>query len=1760
RLAQIFHDSSEQHASAVYEIRGADGVRLVRGSTTSPNVVRLLSLEFFGENDASYWAHAQVEDGQVLLVGTADSIVMSPIFLTKGDTVAYGVPRNLSATSIEIAGEGDRRVDAAVMFWDGEAFSVGPRGRSVSGLERTPDEKAVQYTLRQRYFRHAVNTFVFTEKPQWFDLEGTDEWAYGGPHEDGFTVFVDHEAGETYETVRDLHLDPDGDQLLYQGRKDKQWYLVMESRAAGNEETSTLGPYKDLDRRFRHHAKTNHAYGLAKTDNGNRLIVGQDGNKASQSDEFERISIARFETLTDPVATAKSDDGSRVLIGVNAGTAYASISRLSAANEDATVAYIGANDAGERVVLGTDAQRQFDKVSFYQLSTPSERPVYVGEANEQFFAMHEGQASSALGRFSFLRTRSQDRTYWQAEQGESEVVGFNTAAGKPFDRILRVGITPTERAESPDAPPPVSKHTVWYDGQRGEQFHRTIETNESPAHDALGAVLMTRETFDIVYAARNSSLETTTEQDGEETKTVETVKLKDIVTRNGVVVGTFARSMAADSKGRRYLGNSTTELPRPQGINETDHAFYTAISDKGLHVGFNERVDGPFADVTELKPRPTKTDVAYFAQKGETWAVQEGAARGTELDRMVGRLGFTPDGLQVLYSGKKADTSYTFVGSEQYLSVRDMKLNRNRDLLVYRGEREDGWRQVVAGTHSNPFESIGNASFTDDGYGVYASATAANDAVSFLLKRHDTDFSSEGTWTRTGSMDEYHNPVFSGTLKRDPDTNNYVIAAEGGDLHDLRSLTSVDETPVFVAMTRNKKVTRGWLVESVADGQLVLKGGPDAEALERMQTGWRAEAAHLLPLYSPYAYSARDGKNNGMVYESHHYERWNPLGFTEHDRFHAIGRKADDDRFVIAKVRTEPFHRITDLIWNPAKPEDDKVALAIRTDADSNGYVLTSASAETRSLGLADSAFGASWTEPHVADGINTLVWSGNQTGVAFKAVDERRYDAVRDVVVSPESGDISYIGTRNALVSVYALGTHGPWYNAIRLYGVHERSGTVSYVGDHVYARDGDPVRIMGESERHLSRVHVGDQLGPFADDIKHLFGGAAIDDTVWSEKIDGYWTLKRGLKDISKSYRDIAWAHRVVEDAERDEASFHFLGRTDNEWVEVHDGREGTRVDAIVEGPSVSAVPEELTKVAKDQGGGSDATVLVDGDGRFDYRGLVGSKHVFVRKGTKHAPVQRVGTTWYLNGDAHVAYRGHQGDDGVALVVDGNVSPLYASFEEPTYAEPSDQIYTIATLKDDASDEGDCEETPVCGEPPYEPTMAILIGAKESVRTSGVSNVEAGEHGLGLMAEVEDGWRIWVNGGMGPAMEAVASPSPLYGESVAKSRYVGQYGDDVYVMSTKKITRPLDRVTRLDRVGQADKRFRYDDSDFVYQGNVGHVSQLYVADRLVGEAEDIQSSVYEFDKDLIFSQVDANAAEEVGGAAFYESIDAEPAFGGHILALTRDGHTQIDAGRTKLPHRTVIWDVKLTEVDLTRLGREVKGFEVSWVSGILDRDKGTVDVYLEQAIVRPRSGQLEVYRDLMSSPSPRIGEQENGYDVKTDALFEEPPVEVTRRTVDDTRRTVEVQKKKLDTEVAENAGVLGALSGSGELDYVIGSLNLSSELAGGIGGLIGAKGDQMGSGGLGARGSGLSGGGTAAGLGGLGTKGRGSGKSGYGSGGGNFGAKGGGGIGRIGGDPIILGALDKSLIDAVIKKHMNQIRYCYQRELTNNPGLSGK
>jgi TonB family protein len=128
----------------------------------------------------------------------------------------------------------------------------------------------------------------------------------------------------------------------------------------------------------------------------------------------------------------------------------------------------------------------------------------------------------------------------------------------------------------------------------------------------------------------------------------------------------------------------------------------------------------------------------------------------------------------------------------------------------------------------------------------------------------------------------------------------------------------------------------------------------------------------------------------------------------------------------------------------------------------------------------------------------------------------------------------------------------------------------------------------------------------------------------------------------------------------------------------------------------------------------------------------------------------------------------------------------------------------------------------------------------------------------------------------------------------------------------------------------------------------------------------------------------------------------------------------------------------------------------------------------------------------------------------------------------------------------------------------YLFGSGGLGGELKGALGGVTGAEiGDATGLGGLGTRGTGPGGGGlsmNSVGLGALGTHGRGGGQGGYGEGIGGLGKKAERDINISAGSPIIMGSLDKEIIRRVIKEHIAQIRYCYEKELVRNPGLFGK
>lgn len=104
----------------------------------------------------------------------------------------------------------------------------------------------------------------------------------------------------------------------------------------------------------------------------------------------------------------------------------------------------------------------------------------------------------------------------------------------------------------------------------------------------------------------------------------------------------------------------------------------------------------------------------------------------------------------------------------------------------------------------------------------------------------------------------------------------------------------------------------------------------------------------------------------------------------------------------------------------------------------------------------------------------------------------------------------------------------------------------------------------------------------------------------------------------------------------------------------------------------------------------------------------------------------------------------------------------------------------------------------------------------------------------------------------------------------------------------------------------------------------------------------------------------------------------------------------------------------------------------------------------------------------------------------------------------------------------------------------------------------LGGKMGNAGGLGGLGVKGTGAGGGGYGMGVGSFTVIGRGSGAVGYGHGVGGLGGKTAGDVSLANEEAVVSGSLDKSLIQAVIKRNRQQIRSCY--ELTRNPQLIGK
>lgn len=154
-----------------------------------------------------------------------------------------------------------------------------------------------------------------------------------------------------------------------------------------------------------------------------------------------------------------------------------------------------------------------------------------------------------------------------------------------------------------------------------------------------------------------------------------------------------------------------------------------------------------------------------------------------------------------------------------------------------------------------------------------------------------------------------------------------------------------------------------------------------------------------------------------------------------------------------------------------------------------------------------------------------------------------------------------------------------------------------------------------------------------------------------------------------------------------------------------------------------------------------------------------------------------------------------------------------------------------------------------------------------------------------------------------------------------------------------------------------------------------------------------------------------------------------------------------------------------------------------------------------------------------------------------------------------------VDSKKRERDRRVAMSSGIFAALNSSkvgSAASNVLGPGGLGTGINDALGGLRGSgSGDALGVGGMGSRGTGAGGGGQSLGVGGLGD-GRGRGTGGLGDV--DLGGRAKGKYEVAVGRDIVTGCLSREVVGRVVSRAQSQAKYCYEKELTASPDLSGK
>ncbi len=316
-------------------------------------------------------------------------------------------------------------------------------------------------------------------------------------------------------------------------------------------------------------------------------------------------------------------------------------------------------------------------------------------------------------------------------------------------------------------------------------------------------------------------------------------------------------------------------------------------------------------------------------------------------------------------------------------------------------------------------------------------------------------------------------------------------------------------------------------------------------------------------------------------------------------------------------------------------------------------------------------------------------------------------------------------------------------------------------------------------------------------------------------------------------------------------------------------------------------------------------------------------------------------------------------------------------------------------------------------------------------------------------------------------------------------------------------------------------DLRVRDDD------GRVFDLASLQSAGRAFGSETSFKGYSYKIN---LHEQVQVNIGDTALVARY---VRPSARVGGSILANVDYYFTKVFS-TSFMAHLLFIAALMLTPTDLERLSD----------------DLFTSPNRFAKLIIQPPDDEERVFDDL-SALDDLLAKEDEG------KFGEIEEVEEEAAPSDEGAPIVDVDQREEDRKKVMETGLLAALE-DGAASNVFGPGGLGTGINEALGGIDGdGMGDAFGLGGLGSRGAGAGGAGSALGIGGLGTKGGGK--------GGGHGQVDLGGRGRAvtkvtSGQTIIEGGLDREVIARIVRRHQNEIRFCYERELQRDPNLHGR